>query len=439
MSPAAFDAGTTPQDVIAEPPSGPVRGRLVDGVATFLGVPYAAPPVGDLRFRAPEPLAAWSEAIDATAPGPAPPQGRSALETLLGPDPAVQSEDCLTVNVYRPGTEGETLPVLVWVHGGAFRTGRSGGPRQAAQWLARQGPMVVVTMNYRLGSLGYLYLAEIADGFGAGNFGLLDQHAALAWVTENVAAFGGDPQRIMIGGHSAGAVSAVALAKAPPPGTRIHRVIAQSAALVDLASPAQATEHARKHLDRLGIGVGELDRLRHVPASVLLDASAALPGPAQTTPLLVVGGAGLPHAPLDPQGGPVPGLFAGTTREEARAFLPAGADPAKVSELTQAFFEEPLDRLAGLAGTAHRYRFDWCAPDEDNRFGVCHGIDVPFLFGTARAWADAPALAGATADEVNAVRTAFGSAVARFVVSGDPGWQPWTTESPVSHRFGSGR
>jgi para-nitrobenzyl esterase len=437
---------TAATGAVAEPSAGRVRGTVRDGVATYLGVPYGLPPIGPRRFRGPAPVEPWSGVRDATRPGPAAPQGGSQLANLLGPDPSPQSEDCLTLNVYAPERAETDLPVLFWIHGGGFRSGRAGGPRQAAQQLARRGPMVVVTMNYRLGPLGCLYLAELAnerEELGSGNFALLDMAAALTWVARSIAAFGGDPDRITVGGHSAGGACAAALAVEPPAGVRIRRLVLQSPALTDLATTAQATDSARAHLDALGIGVGEIRRLRDVSPASLLRAAAGLPEPLRSAPQLVIGGAGLPHAPLDPAAD-LPAeleLLTGTTADEARAFLPPSADPATVADLTAAFFTRPLDLLGERAtangGTVFRYRFDWCPPDRGDGLGACHGVDVPFLLGDAEAWASAPALAEVPVAETDALRAAFGAAVARFVVTGRPadGWQPWTSASPTTHRY----
>ncbi|SHN47315.1 carboxylesterase family protein [Cryptosporangium aurantiacum] len=433
--------------IVAEPPAGPVRGRVRSGVAVFRAIPYAAPPTGNLRFRAPQPPSVWTDVRDATHPGPAAPQGESMLVGLLGPDPAPQSEaGCLTLNVYRP--EGAaSLPVLVWLHGGGFRTGRAGGPRQDAHALARRGPMVVVTLNYRLGPLGSLYTPGLAgDGSaedrGEANVALLDQAAALRWVAANIAAFGGDPDRLTVGGHSAGALSAVALACAPPSGVRIRRLILQSAPLEDLATPAEATTYAKAFVARLGIDGDELGRLRALPAEALVDAAAALPERFRTASLVVAGAAGLPHPPHDPAARLPTGLelLAGTVRDEAAAFLPPGAPAEHRAAVTEGLFTAPLDqlceRIGAEGGTSYRYRFDWCPPTVPGGYPAGHGVDTPFLLGDAAAWSAAPMLAGVPAADVEALRAAIGDAVARFVCVGHPGggWCPWTPGDAAVHR-----
>lgn len=194
-----------PEGPTVETADGPVVGVEGDGFRAFLGIPYAAPPVGDLRYRAPAPHDPWSEPWDATSPGSACPQNLTAALRI-------GSEDCLVLNVHTPDPMPEGAPVLVWIHGGAFTLGEGlqtdGGT--AGDVIAREEGIVVVSMNYRLGQLGFLAHpalgAEQPEG-GNGNYGFLDQVAALRWVQENIAAFGGDPNRVTISGESAGGMS----------------------------------------------------------------------------------------------------------------------------------------------------------------------------------------------------------------------------------------
>jgi para-nitrobenzyl esterase len=192
-------------DVEVTTVAGRVRGRSVDGVARFLGVPFAAPPVGALRFAAPAPAPPWSGVRDATAPGPNAPQPPRAipgidLTPIIGRGWR-PGEDYLTVDVWTPDPGGASLPVMVFVHGGAFIAGEPGSPVYDGTALARAG-VVLVSLTYRLGIEGF-----VAFGGGATNVGLRDQLAALAWVQDNVAAFGGDPGRVTVFGESAGAMS----------------------------------------------------------------------------------------------------------------------------------------------------------------------------------------------------------------------------------------
>jgi len=183
---------------------GKLRGQARGGHLAFLGVRYASPPVGALRFRAPEPPAPWSGVRDALAFGPCAPQDPLAAPGFKAEGP--ESEDCLYLNVYTPAADSARRPVLFWIHGGGFSHGAGSQPSYDGGPLAERGDVVVVTINYRLGALGYLFLgAHGGPRWGAANnAGQLDQIAALRWVRDNIAAFGGDPQRVMVFGESAG-------------------------------------------------------------------------------------------------------------------------------------------------------------------------------------------------------------------------------------------
>ena len=252
---------------VVETASGRLRGVERDGVRAFLGIPYAAPPVGPLRFAAPVPPAAWAGERDAGAFGPAAPQQPDALVTRLGLFPeGPQAEDCLTLNVWTPAAGGRRA-VMVWLHGGAFVGGSAGVPLYDGARLAREGDVVVVTLNYRIGALGFLAL-----GPGRTNLGLRDQVAALAWVRRHAAAFGGDPERVTVFGESAGAGSLCALLAMPRARGLFGRAIVQSGAPAGVLSVAEAGERAAKLLAKLGLGPDDGPRLAAVPLADLLDA-----------------------------------------------------------------------------------------------------------------------------------------------------------------------
>ncbi|MGB3480582.1 MAG: carboxylesterase family protein, partial [Mycobacterium sp.] len=180
--------------------AGAVRGLVAPDHVLFQGIPYAAPPVGELRWRPPAPVQAWDGLRDATKPGV-----RCVQGNMLDPDYGLAvGEDCLTLNVWAP-TGAAGLPVMVWIHGGAFVNGSSDLYR--AQLLAARGQIVVVTINYRLGALGFLAHPAFGPPADVGNYGLADQQAALRWVQENIGAFGGDPQKVTVAGQSAGGMS----------------------------------------------------------------------------------------------------------------------------------------------------------------------------------------------------------------------------------------
>ena len=191
--------------------AGELRGAHENGIAVFRGVPYAAAPIGELRFAPPQPAPPWQGVRDATQDGPIAPQGRSRLAHVMGDFERPQSEDCLTLNIWTPAADAKKRPVLVWIHGGAFASGAGSLPWYSGERFAANGDVVVVSINYRLGALGFLCLPGVSDG----NLGLLDQVAALRFVRDNIAAFGGDPDNVTVVGQSAGAASIAILMTMP--------------------------------------------------------------------------------------------------------------------------------------------------------------------------------------------------------------------------------
>jgi para-nitrobenzyl esterase len=236
---------------------GPVQGLVKNGVDEFLGIPYAAPPVGDLRWQPPKPHAAWTQTLSATKFGNTCPQ-ITELGVFAGP--VSLTEDCLFLNVFttrtNPAPNAKRLPVLVWIHGGGLFDGETndydasalvkGGPA---------GPTVVVTINYRLGLLGYLgHPALDAEGHNFGNYGLMDQQVALRWVQHNIAAFGGDPGNVTLGGQSAGSTSTAAAVISPASAGLFHRAIFQSGPLLTVAPLALAEQRGENFAKAAGCG-----------------------------------------------------------------------------------------------------------------------------------------------------------------------------------------
>jgi para-nitrobenzyl esterase len=193
---------------IAHTLQGDLQGFAANGVLNFRNIPYAAPRAGKLRFAPPQPPAAWAGLHDATTHGPIAPQPPSRLRAAMGDFDRPHSEDCLTLTIATPSTSG-ARPVIVWLHGGAYFTGAGSLDRYDGAHLARDGDVVFVAANYRLGALGFLHLPGVADG----NMALLDMIAALRWAWANIAAFGGDPARVTLMGQSAGARGLRALAQ----------------------------------------------------------------------------------------------------------------------------------------------------------------------------------------------------------------------------------
>ncbi|MDR3375360.1 MAG: carboxylesterase family protein, partial [Ancalomicrobiaceae bacterium] len=223
LSTAAAAAGAPQAVARADLDSGAISGRIEDGINVFLGIPYAAPPTGELRWVPPRAPARWPGTRAATAFGSACPQ--------TGPLEAEAAEDCLTLNVWAPAAAGaDKRPVMVWIHGGGFNFGASSQPEYRGATLAREG-VVVVTLNYRLGPLGFFphrSLTGIPGPGASGDFGLLDQIEALKWVRRNIAAFGGNPDNVTLFGQSAGSRSVSLLTLSPLADGLFHRAIAES-------------------------------------------------------------------------------------------------------------------------------------------------------------------------------------------------------------------
>jgi para-nitrobenzyl esterase len=261
-------------DRVVETTHGPVRGGDDGHIRTWKGIRYAAPPVGDLRFRVPEPPQRWTEVADATSFGPACPQPSFPNMPLdLG---APQGEDCLSLNVWASSdTEpGDGKPVLVWLHGGAYILGSSGQALYDGRRLAG-GDVVVVTVNYRLGALGFLDLSSFSGArrrFDS-NIGLHDVLAALRWVRDNIAAFGGDPRKVTLFGESAGAGIVTTLLAAPAAEGLFVGAIAQSSPATSVYDRDRARRVTQGVLDKLGIAPSDVNRLLDAPIAAILAAS----------------------------------------------------------------------------------------------------------------------------------------------------------------------
>lgn len=258
--------------------AGVVEGRAAGaGVNAFLGIPYAAPPVGNLRWRPPTPPAKWTGVRKATKFGARCMQGRIYSDMVFR-DPGL-SEDCLTLNVWAPAGMKAKLPIMVWIHGGGFEAGSTSEPRQDGHNLAKHG-VVVVSMNYRLGIFGFFTHMELAaesNRNAAGNYGLLDQTAALQWVQRNIGAFGGDPGNVTIFGESAGSFSVSTQMASPLAKGLFHKAIGESGAAFHSHELPFKTLEAREQEDakfaESELRVSTLAELRAVPAQALLDAS----------------------------------------------------------------------------------------------------------------------------------------------------------------------
>lgn len=456
---------------------GRVRGvRRGEGIA-FLGIPYAQAPVGALRFAAPEPPAAWDGVRDATAYGPTPQRGDTGV-TLI-PEPSVPGDDTLSVNVFTPTTEQDAaLPVLVYIHGGAYTSGSPASTWYDGSRFARDG-VVTVTLSYRLGF----------DGFGAiegapSNRGVRDWLAALTWVRDEIRAFGGDPARVTIAGQSAGGGAVLALLSMPAARGLFHAALAISPALADV-SAARSTEIARRLAARLGV-TPDRAGFSSVPEEriVALQEEAGLPdAPTRLGVGTALLGGDRPWGPsVDGDLLPVPtleGLRAGATdgvplvvgamddefsmvlddapralrllpaglalrlvgldRGRVRAYLAANAGPRRRGTpavlgrfISDRVFRTTAVRAARARGGAPTwvYRFSWASPVNG---WACHCLDVPFWFDVL----DADGVTALTGERPpRALAEALHGAAVSLARTGAPGWGAWSEHSGRTRVFG---
>jgi len=293
-TPADSSAIEKPQGPIVHLASGTVRGRQQGEIAVFEGVPFAAPPVGQLRWREPQPVIPWSGTRDATRPSHPCMQSVAGLDTFLEPlaaaygapftrQPVEPSEDCLYLNLWSPARPGSTpLPVMVWLHGGSNRVGSGAEESYDGTRLAAHG-VIVVTMNYRLGAMGFFTHPELtaeSSHHSSGNYGLLDQIAGLRWVQQNIAEFGGDPGNVTLFGESAGSIDATTLMTSPLTQGLFRRVIAESGPAFGLA-PERTVAQMQPLGEAVGKAAGaragaQLEDLRRLPADVVAQVEAKL-------------------------------------------------------------------------------------------------------------------------------------------------------------------
>jgi len=420
---------------VVETKQGKLEGLQEDGVYVFKGIPYATPPIGPRRWLPPQAMERWTGVRSAKTIGGIAPQNPSPLENLLhAPVEGTQDEDCLYLNVWSPGLDDRRRPVLFWIHGGAFMQGAGSRPLYNGVKLCRGGDVVLVTINYRLGALGFLNLNEVTGGQipATGNEGMLDQIAALEWVHDNVASFGGDPDNVTIFGESAGGLSVGTLLAMPAAKGLFHKAILQSGAASSLYALDRAVDVARTLLGLLGVESGDTEVLRTLSPDRLLGAAQRLAAAGSLMAFRpVVDGRHLLKPPLDAiREGTASGIpvLVGSTEDEAK--LGATADqslaslteegllqrlcrglprekaeklvetyrnarmrrgqPADPADLllaiqTDRAFRLPAIRLAEARRAASQaafcYLVTWRSPGFP-RLGACHAIDVGFVFGT---------------------------------------------------------
>jgi para-nitrobenzyl esterase len=478
---AGCDSGT-----VASTGQGKVQGKVAaNGVVVFKGIPYATPPVGSLRYKPPQPAKPWSGTLKALDFGKAEAQPSGGISDASA---FAQSEDCLTLNVWTPKVDKSRRPVMVWIHGGGFTNGTGAEPIYDGAGLAKRGDVDVVTLNYRLGAFGFLYLGGIggAEYAQSGNLGLLDQVVAIKWVRDNIAAFGGDPGNITVFGESAGSMSVCSLMAMPAAKGLFRRAIAESGALNLIHTTDSATSVAQQLMKYAGVtdvpGLLSLSTQQIVQAESDMNkanpASATVFGP-------VLDGSVISEPPLHSvAAGSAAGidLMIGTNLDEMRlwtikvpamaqfplsvvaTYLPmlqnavgGSADAIAASYksrrpdatdgdvtmavLTDVMFRVPSIRVAEAQSAkqpkTYMYLFTWPSPTVP-KLGACHAIELPFVFGTLKGTRE-EALTGKNpprklSDTIQDAWLAF-SRTGNPNGKGVPSWQPYDPRTRATMVF----
>ncbi|MFC8512969.1 carboxylesterase/lipase family protein [Streptomyces sp. NPDC057257] len=466
---------TTAEGPVVRTEAGAVRGREEGGLTVFRGIPFAEPPVGEARFQAPRHARAWDGVREAYEFGPPPPQ-EAAFQGRTGEIPGPMGDDWLTVNVWTPAADPSARrPVMVWIYGGAYKMGHAGSPGYDAQHIARDGDVVVVTFNHRVGIEGFARI----DGAPA-NRGLLDQVAALEWVRDNIAAFGGDPAQVTVFGESAGAGGVASLLAMPSARGLFRRAVAQSVPGTffsdELARDVAAEIAKEVGLPPTAAALSAVDPRQLTSAGEQLsekmrqyeDRWGQL-APTVTPFSPVVDGEVLPTTPwqaLAAGAGRDVELLAGHNRDEWRLFVVMGGQFGKITEeqaagalrtfgpgpegeqayraafpeagpgelyervQTDWLFGMPSLRLAEAqvagGGRAHVYELTWPAPGAGGVLGACHGLDIPLLFGTYEAdLGNLLFMGSGVPDQARELSARFRSAWTAFARTGEPGWSAY--------------
>jgi len=443
---------------------GTLRGMTKNDICIWKGIPYATTPSGDLRFRAPQPPKAWTGVKDATAFSYVAPQPKMPVA-----DAQPQSEDCLSLNIWSPAADGKKRPVMFWIHGGGLIVGSGSSTLYDGTPLVKAGDVVVVTINYRLGPLGFLYFDNLPnhESFD-NNLGIKDQVAALQWVKENIAAFGGDPNAVTIFGESAGGLSVLTLMGTPAAKGLFRGVIAESGLPESLWKPATANYVTQKYLKIVGVSPDSLFKLRAISSDTLNYAMQLLVEQLSTEPT--------PYKTLSPtiDGKYIPtdlmtairnrqaegvSLLIGTNRNEVNILAKIkqlGAVPQTAKELvpymsalkadeqkritdsynkyphkssildmiTDGIFTIPCIRFAELQSTiapTYMYRFDWSSGIlKLLGLRACHGLEMPFVFGTFESRLGKKFTTLANKKQVKILSTVMMQAWINFAKTGNP-------------------
>jgi para-nitrobenzyl esterase len=472
---------------------GKLAGFEQDRLVVFKGIPFATPPVGSRRWLPPQKPSAWNGTRDARNFGAASPQLRLPSVVLGGMQiEEAQSEDCLYLNVWTPNADNKRRPVMVWIHGGAFRIGSGAQVIYDGSSLARRGDVVVVTINYRMGPFGFIRLTDITNGkiAATGNEGLLDQIAALEWVRDNIAQFGGDPANVTVFGESAGGMSIGALLAMPAARGLFHKAILQSGFCHSGRPAERANRYAEKLIGHTGADASKPDSIGSLTTDQLLKATLLPDGITEDPELgmaayqLVVDGAHLPEIPIGyvarGSASAVP-LLVGSTLDELKLFTvvdPGNAkldqdqlerrmgralgaeaasrliasyqhargsrgEPDNALEILSALETDRVFRIPAIklveAQFPHQprvfnYLFTWKSPVMGGALGSCHALELGFVFGTHAA----PTMqqfsgVGPQADKLS---IEMQDAWLSFARSGDPGWAPYTSSRRTTMLFG---
>jgi len=421
-------------ELVIETNTGKVKGYEQDDVKIFKGIPYAEPPIGQLRLNAPEPKKSWNGILDASEYKPIVPQPPPLLTYF--PVPPQSEEECLNLNIWTPGCDNKKRPVLFWIHGGGHITGS--GRILNGRNFSHSGNIILVTINYRLGPLGYMYVPGAPT-----NIGELDKIVALEWVHDNIESFGGDPNNVTIAGESAGATSVCTLMAMPKAKGLFYRAISQSGAVMpqsfEMSDRKPTTEAI---LEENGLSYDDLDGYLKLPIEELINGfvraqTKAFLNQKQLSIYPVIDNENLPHHPIKAiQEGCAKDieLIVGTNLEEWRfwrAFEPefeeleesqvmeritnlmtgTGEDekiiedliktykksreeiglPLNIHEVYEAFMSDAIFRIPSLkiaeAQSKHQkntymYMFKWKTPFENGRYGAMHALEIAFVFGS---------------------------------------------------------
>ena len=425
------------QSNVVQTNKGKIEGTFENGLYIFRGIPYAAPPVGALRWMPPKPATAWKGVRQATTFGSISPQNTMIFTIMPAEEPEPQSEDCLYLNIYTPGLDNKKRPVMVWIHGGAFSHGSGSQAMFRNGSLAKRGDVVLVTINYRLGILGFLNLKQITGGKipATGNEGLLDQVASLQWVKDNIAAFGGNPDNVTIFGESAGGMSVASLMVLPAAQGLFHKAIIESAVGAIGRPLADSVKIAEVFLKTVGIKADDIVKLRSLSVEKILAAHtkvALKTGQGAAPCIPVADGKVMPLMPLEAfatgKAAPVPTIV-GSNLDEQKFFSSLDPNSAKMDEkglVASLGRNIPTQKIAGLIEDyrqarlkrglavtpfelfsaintdlmfrqiavhiassqhsngvpAYNYLFTWNSPAANGTLGACHALEVRFVFGT---------------------------------------------------------